>query len=108
MLHLIAYTQIFFYEVYYNSFDSDSVPIRFCEISKSNGKSGIYKSLSKKYSSLHIHGTLCGWYKQTVEKPAASLSADKRGTLTVSCLDNISEAEYNDSHRKLLIEHLRD
>lgn len=108
VIHLIANTQVFFVEVTYKSFESDSVPIRYCEISKSNTKSGIFRSLSKKYSSLHIQGTLCGWYKQTVEKPAASLSADKRGTLNVSCIECPAEANYSEKLRKILLSHLKE
>ena len=108
ILHLIAYTKVFFYELGYSSFESDAVSIRHCEVKKSSQNSGIFKSLSKKYSALHIHGTLCGWYKQTVEKPAASLSADKRGTLTLSCIEKPGDMEYSSSLKKMLIGHLRE
>jgi hypothetical protein len=35
----------------------------------------------KVYDSTYIWGQLSGWFKQSVDKPNASLSADKRGTL---------------------------
>lgn len=108
IVHLIAYTQIFFYEIGYNSFDSDSVMIRLCEVKKSNNVTKVFKSLAKKYSAMHIQGTLCGWYKQTVEKPAASLSADKRGTLTLSCIENPADLEYSGKFRTILLGHLKE
>jgi [histone H3]-lysine4 N-trimethyltransferase ATXR3 len=37
----------------------------------------------KEYDSQYIWGQLVGWYKQTVDKPNASLSADRRGTLSI-------------------------
>jgi hypothetical protein len=41
------------------------------------------KVLSKHYGSLFIWGQLNGWWKQTVYDPTASLSADRRGTLSL-------------------------
>lgn len=37
----------------------------------------------KEYDSQYIWGQLVGWFKQTVDKPNASLSADRRGTLSI-------------------------
>lgn len=108
MLHLIAYTRVFFTELCYASFESSPVKIRHCEIAKISAKPGDFKELRKKYSSFHIQGTLCGWYKQTVEKPAASLSADKRGTLSLACIEIPIEGEYSAKLRKILIDHIRE
>lgn len=38
---------------------------------------------SKSYDVQHVWGQLIGWFKQTVNKPNASLSADRRGTLSL-------------------------
>lgn len=108
ILHLIAYTQVYFTEIPYLAFESDPVSIRHCEVSKATSNYTIFKSLTKKYSAYHIHGTLCGWYKQTVDKPAASLSADKRGTLSVTCIENPVEGEYTEKIRSVLLEHLKE
>ena len=45
---------------------------------------------SKEYDPLYIWGQLTGWYKQSVDKPNASLSADRRGTLTYPDLDSFN------------------
>ena len=108
ILHLIALTRVYFSEIPYFSFESDPVSIRHCEVSKASSNHTIFKSLKKKYSAFHIQGTLSGWFKQTVEKPASSLSADKRGTLSVSSLENPSEADYCSKIRSVLIEHLKE
>ena len=44
---------------------------------------------SKEYDASFIWGQLVGWHKQTVDKPNASLSADRRGTLTVPDLESL-------------------
>ena len=47
----------------------------------------VYKS-NKEYGATYIWGQLVGWFKQTVDKPNASLSADRRGTLSMPDLDS--------------------
>ena len=42
---------------------------------------------AKDYDASFIWGQLVGWYKQTVDKPNASLSAERRGTLTTPDLE---------------------
>lgn len=39
--------------------------------------------LCRRYSPLFIWGQLSGWFKQTVYDPTASLSAERRGTLSL-------------------------
>ena len=39
--------------------------------------------LCKKYGPWFIWGQLNGWYKQTVYDPTASLSAERRGTISL-------------------------
>ena len=42
----------------------------------------------KKYRPLFIWGQLTGWFKQTVMDPTASLSADRRGTISLPDVDS--------------------
>mmetsp|Transcript_5904 Transcript_5904/g.9583 ORF Transcript_5904/g.9583 Transcript_5904/m.9583 type:complete len:263 (+) Transcript_5904:4878-5666(+) len=53
----------------------------------------------KEYDSQYIWGQLVCWYKQTVGKPNASLSADRRGTLSVPDLNSFIVGG-NDPSRK--------
>jgi hypothetical protein len=41
----------------------------------------------KAYDKLYVWGQLSGWFKQTVDKPNASLSAERRGSLSYPDLD---------------------
>jgi hypothetical protein len=43
---------------------------------------------SKEYDPGYVWGQLIGWFKQTVDKPNASLSADRRGTLSMPDLES--------------------
>ena len=45
----------------------------------------------KEYDSQYIWGQLVGWFKQTVDKPNASLSAERRGVLSVPDLESFAE-----------------
>jgi hypothetical protein len=47
----------------------------------------VYKD-HKDYNPTYIWGQLAGWYKQSVDKPDASLSADRRGTLSYPDLES--------------------
>lgn len=47
----------------------------------------VYKD-RKDYDPTYIWGQLTGWYKQSVDKPNASLSADRRGTLSYPDLES--------------------
>ncbi len=55
----------------------------------SRGGSGRGKQgLSKKYGQGFVWGQLSGWYKQTVYDPTASLSAERRGTLSMPDIES--------------------
>lgn len=45
---------------------------------------------AKEYDPTYIWGQLSGWYKQSVDKPNASLSADRRGTLAYPDLESFN------------------
>ena len=49
----------------------------------------VYKGY-KEYDASFIWGQLVGWFKQTVDKPNASLSAERRGVLCVPDLDTFA------------------
>jgi hypothetical protein len=40
-----------------------------------------------RYGPLYVWGQLSAWYKQTVYDPTASLSADRRGTVSLPDID---------------------
>ena len=49
-----------------------------------------FPALLDRYRPLFIWGQLVGWYKQTVYDPSASLSADRRGTLSLPDVESCS------------------
>ena len=54
--------------------------------------------LSKRYGSTFIWGQLSGWFKQTVYDPTASLSAERRGTISLPDIESCyggSKQRYN-------------
>ncbi|GMH38444.1 hypothetical protein BSKO_06328 [Bryopsis sp. KO-2023] len=65
--------------------------------------------LSKKYSVHFIWGQLVMWFKQTVNDPTASLSADRRGTLSLpdieSCYSS-GRARYASKDRGIMLEQI--
>lgn len=67
---------------------------------KSGGKDNIL--LSKKYSSHFIWGQLVVWFKQTVNDPAASLSADRRGTLSLPDIESCYASGRAKYHAKVI------
>ena len=91
ILVLLANTETYFTQnELYKKSKSDEVNIRKCDVRQGEGASmdkysqgkQAYKGC-KEYDSQYIWGQLVVWYKQTVDKPNASLSADRRGTLSV-------------------------
>jgi len=61
----------------------------------------------KKYQSGFVWGQLSGWFKQTVASPDASLSAERRGTLSLPDVEScFASGEYND--RQSLLEKIHD
>lgn len=62
----------------------------------------------KEYDSQYVWGQLVGWFKQTVDKPNASLSADRRGTLSIPDVQSfiVSQAKikFNDKLSSTAVE----
>jgi hypothetical protein len=55
---------------------------------KAGGAAAAKSSLVKKYGPGFIWGQLNGWYKQTVYDPTASLSAERRGTVSLPDIES--------------------
>ena len=63
----------------------------------------------KKYGAHFIWGQLVMWYKQTVNDPTASLSAERRGTLSLPDIESCyhrQHGSYTSKDRKALLEQL--
>ena len=69
--------------------DNSCVPNEYI---KSDLDTVIYEG-KKEYENNYIWGQLVGWYKQTVDKPNASLSAERKGAL---CYPDIESFFWND------------
>ena len=71
----------------------------------------VWMTDKKTYRSTFVEGTLAGWFKQTVEKPHASLSSDKRGSMCLPNLDTVisglSGTIYTPRMRDKLLQHLQ-
>lgn len=68
-------------------------------------------ALRKTYRPLYLWGQLNGWFKQTVNDPTASLSAERRGTLSLpdieSCFGGTSTNRgYGPKQRYEMLEHV--
>jgi len=66
--------------------------------------------LAKKYGPWFIWGQLSGWFKQTVYDPTASLSAERRGTISLpdveSCYGGCARSRYQQRDRAAMLEHV--
>ena len=69
--------------------DSSCVPNEFL----SSALDTVIAEGKKEYENNYIWGQLVGWYKQTVDKPNASLSAERKGAL---CYPDIESFFWND------------
>ena len=84
----------------YQKCRGEEIRIRKCDVSVESKQKDflavadqetcIYKGF-KEYDASFIWGQLVGWYKQTVDKPSSSLSADRRGTLSLPDIDTFLE-----------------
>ncbi len=67
-------------------------------------------ALRKQYRPLYLWGQLNGWFKQTVNDPTASLSAERRGTLSLpdieSCFGGSTNRGYGPKQRYEMLEHI--
>ena len=70
--------------------DTSCVPIEYI----SSPLDTVIAEGKKEYENNYIWGQLVGWYKQTVDKPNASLSAERKGVL---CYPDIESFFWNDN-----------
>ena len=67
-------------------------------------------ALRKQYRPLYLWGQLNGWFKQTVNDPTASLSAERRGTMSLpdieSCFGGTGKGSYGPKERFELVDHV--
>ena len=66
--------------------------------------------LAKKYGPWFIWGQMSGWFKQTVYDPTASLSAERRGTISLPDVESAyggSRARYQAKDRDAMIDHIQ-
>ena len=54
-----------------------------------------HPALQKSYRPTYVWGQLSNWFKQTVNDPTASLSADRRGCLSLPDIDSAFKTGYN-------------
>ena len=108
-LILYSKTETYFTSTEYIRVKGNEVSIRKCDVNmdttsrtkatelgvKDQSKA-LYKGI-KEYDPSYIWGQLIGWYKQTVDKPNASLSADRRGTLSMPDIDSFLITDKNQS-----------
>lgn len=65
-------------------------------------------ALKKVYRPTYVWGQLSGWFKQTVNDPTASLSADRRGAISLPDIESAFKrgTNYVSKDRRELLEHL--
>jgi len=118
-LHLYACTKTFFTladDGKRVSFSSAPIPVKACEVCPDIGGGGDDKVLDevcKKYGKQYMLGQLLYWQKHNVAEPQASLSAGRRGCITLpdvaqSCysMSSAPTKEYNQAHREGLLQHM--
>lgn len=94
MLYMYAFTHTYFTPHEYEAHSSEEMvisPKEFLNFSSKKEELSRKKDFhdSRKYSSLFVWGQLVAWYKQTIAQPQASLSQDRRGTLSYPTLETI-------------------
>lgn len=90
ILYFMAFTYTYFRPYEYQGFQSP--PIDELEWRKVGAFKRKFKSEGRTYSSQFAWGQLIGWFKQTVVAPQASLSQDRRGTLSYPSLTSFEKA----------------
>lgn len=59
------------------------------EITGKPSDNKVVEKIRKRYSSQFVWGQLVSWFKQTIVSPEASLSQDRRGTLSYPMIKSI-------------------
>jgi len=121
LIRMFCFTKRFFSCNKVNSFASSAVMCKKHVMYSANSKETermlgrmqdddkVYTT-GKKYSMQFLWGQLIFWFKQTIYDPNASLSADRRGTLSLPDVESAkgSGASYVSKQRPHMIKTLRD
>lgn len=85
-----AFTHTYFSPNEYSSFEADEITVAVSEITGERGHSNERKERNrKKYPSSFVWGQMASWFKQTIVCPEASLSQDRRGTLSYPLIRSV-------------------
>jgi [histone H3]-lysine4 N-trimethyltransferase ATXR3 len=88
--YFYALTHTYFSPTDFKSFEADEIVIGLSDILGEKGAPNERKERSKKkYSGPFVWGQIVSWYKQTIVCPEASLSQDRRGTLSYPLIKSI-------------------
>lgn len=88
--YFYAFTHTYFSPNQYKTFQADEIVIGMSDILGEKGHANERKERSKKkYSSPFVWGQVVSWFKQTIVCPEASLSQDRRGTLSYPLIKSI-------------------
>lgn len=79
--YFYAFTHTYFTSHQYKSYVSEEIKVALQEVT-GNPLDKSSEKEKKRYSSQFVWGQLAFWYKQTIVNPEASLSQDRRGTLS--------------------------
>ena len=74
--------------------DNSCVPLEF----SNSPLDTVIAEGKKEYENNYIWGQLVGWYKQTVDKPNASLSAERKGVLSYPDIESFFWNDNNESN----------
>lgn len=108
VLHLIAYTRIFFEIEEYRGFTSDNIKIYRCEITKDALNSDPLENFfSRTYSKTHIHEILLNWYRQKVGGRRKSLTKLMSGYLILPSISEAPRMLYDDHIRIMFLDKIR-
>ena len=90
IIYFYAFTHTYFSPNEYKPFEADEIVVGLSDILGEKGHANERKEKSKKkYASPFAWGQVASWYKQTIVCPEASLSQDRRGTLSYPLIKSI-------------------
>jgi [histone H3]-lysine4 N-trimethyltransferase ATXR3 len=87
--YFYAFTHTYFSPHEYKTHSSEEIKVTLQEILGDSCTSKFSDRIKKKYTSPFIWGQMVSWFKQTIVNPEASLSQDRRGTLSYPLLNTI-------------------
>jgi [histone H3]-lysine4 N-trimethyltransferase ATXR3 len=88
--YFYAFTHTYFSPTELTSFEAEEINISMSEIMGEKAPHNERREKScKKYASPFVWGQMASWYKQTIVCPEASLSQDRRGTLSYPLIRSV-------------------